>query len=81
MRQTFLAIRSRMPELLPARVSATSISFLDRDVFDAFDFLYPAVRLSDNRLIPVSFIVNTPYTPTLDLPIDPSLHLPSPKPF
>jgi hypothetical protein len=81
MRQVFLAIRNRMPELLPARMSATSISFLDRDVFDAFDFLYPAVRLSDNRIIPTSIIVNSPLAPTLELPIDPTLNIPAPKPF
>jgi hypothetical protein len=78
MRSTLLTLRNRMPELLPTRVTATSMSFLGKDHFDAYDFLYPAIRLSDDRIIPVSLIVNSPYAPTLDLPIDPSLSIPGP---
>jgi hypothetical protein len=54
------------------------VSFLARDFFDAFDFLYPALRLGDGRILPVSYIVNSPGLTSIDLPIDPSMNIPGP---
>jgi hypothetical protein len=78
MRLSLTTLRSLRPEILPTRVTPTSVSFLARDYFDAFDFLYPAIRLGDGRIIPVSYIVNTPHIASIDLPVDPSPLLPGP---
>jgi hypothetical protein len=79
MRTTFLTTRNLRPELLPERITATSVSFLGKDMFDAMDFLYPAIRLSDGRIIRVSHIVNTPNLTGFSLTVNPRLPLPGPS--
>jgi hypothetical protein len=80
MRVTINATRNLRPELHVQRVSATSVRFLGSDKFDAMDFLYPAIRLHDGRVIPVSHIVNTPNIASIPLNTDPSLPIPDPQP-
>jgi hypothetical protein len=72
------ALKSKLPELLVERTSATSVSFLGKDNFEATAFLYPAIRLSDGRILPISHIVNSPTAPIIPLPANPNLSIPDP---
>jgi hypothetical protein len=76
---TTIRALKKLPELLVERTSATSVSFLGMDSFDAMDFLYPAVRLGDGRILQVSNIVNDPHAPIFLLPPNPALHIPGPQ--
>jgi hypothetical protein len=78
MRVTASATRNLRPELLVEKISATSIRFMGTDLFDATDFLYPAIRLRDGRIIPVSHIVNTPHISSIPLVHDATLSVPEP---
>ncbi len=69
----------KLPELLVERTSATTVSFLGMDAYDAMDFLYPAIRLGDGRILPISNIVNDPHAPIYLLPPNPALHIPGPQ--
>jgi hypothetical protein len=78
MNATLDTLRRRYPEINPRRVHATSACFMDSDFFHALHFLYPAIKLSDGRIIPISQILNTPNCPTLTLDIDDLITLPTP---
>ncbi len=72
-------LRNKLPELHIQRTSATTVSFLGKFHFNAVDFLYPAIRLGDDRIIPISQIVNAPSAPVTLYPPDPSLSIPGPR--
>ncbi len=67
----------RYLELAGRRIDATSARFIGTDNFDAHKFLYPAIRLSDDRVIPISQILNNPHAPISFAP-DPALDIPGP---
>jgi hypothetical protein len=77
MRFTINALRNRMSELGCRRVDATSAAFLQNDFFSAYCFLYPALRLSDGRIIPITQILNAPHAP-LVLMTDSTADFPTP---
>jgi hypothetical protein len=76
MRAVLEALR-RYSELAGRRVHATSARFIGTDSFDAHKFLYPAIRLSDDRIIPISQILNNPMAPLSFTP-NPDLDIPGP---
>jgi hypothetical protein len=78
MTKTLKTLRHLLPEIVAERVSATTASFLGRDHFAATDFLFPAIRLSTDQIIPVSHIVNNPFLDALTLPVDTTLAIPGP---
>jgi hypothetical protein len=77
MRAVIRAVRDHMTELGATRAHATCASFMGKDHYDAWKFLYPALRFSDSRILPVSQILNSPNSPII-LEEDPSLTLPGP---
>jgi hypothetical protein len=76
MRAVLEALR-RHSELAGRRLTSTSARFIGTDSFDAHKFLYPAIRLSDDRVIPISQILNNPSAPISFTP-NPALDIPGP---
>jgi hypothetical protein len=77
MRRTIDALRHKMTELGPKLAHATSACIMGKDFFAAYKFLYPAIRLSDGRIIPISQLLNAPLAPII-LETDPSFVFPTP---
>jgi hypothetical protein len=67
----------RHSELAGRRIHAKGARFIGTDNFDAHKFLYPAIRLSDDRVIPISQILNNPHA-QLSFTPDPALDIPGP---
>ncbi len=76
MRAVLEALR-RHSELAGRRVHATAARFIGTDNFEAHKFLYPAIRLSDDRVIYISQIINNPHAPISFTP-DATLDIPGP---
>jgi hypothetical protein len=67
----------RFSELAGRCLHPTGAHFIGSDNFEAHKFLYPAIRLSNGRVIPISQILNNPLSPPSFDP-DPDLDIPGP---